>query len=555
MKFNRVVLLFFLVGTTVLLAAGNGYKLFQQGLAKERAEADLRGAIQIYEQVVQESTADRKLASQALYRIGECQRALGDAEAKKSYERIVREYVEQEAVVALARQRLSEGRPLDGAQGDRVVWSGEDVLHEGGSVSPDGRYVSYTDWFFTGNLMLHDLASGKTRSLTPNKDWQGEGESNGSTFSPDGKRVAYGWQYYEPRGIELRIVDIEGGSDPQPLSVFQSSDIPSMGASDWSRDGQWIAVVITRKDRTRQIGLIRVKDGFLRVLKTVGWRGPNKLFFSPDGKYLAYDLPTSETASERDVYVIAVDGSGESLAVVHRAHDAVIGWSADGAQLLFSSNRTGTVGIWSVAVSNGKPQGAPSLLKPDTGWVSALGTTDSQAVYASKDTSTRALRLAPIDLETGKLTGPAVVESYGSDRPDWTRDGQYLAYRTQQPNGAPPPALSIRSLASGEVRHLPTGLQYFTNPRWSPDGRWLVAGGRDMKGKGAIRKLDPETGATSFLAPGVQGPEVSPDGKRIYYWDGKNYIALNIDSGETRIVFTEPENAQLGWGEGTVPGR
>ena len=43
MKFNRAVLLFFLAATTVLLAAGNGYKLFQQGLAKERAEADLRG--------------------------------------------------------------------------------------------------------------------------------------------------------------------------------------------------------------------------------------------------------------------------------------------------------------------------------------------------------------------------------------------------------------------------------------------------------------------------------------------------------------------------------
>jgi hypothetical protein len=61
------------------------------------------------------------------------------------------------------------------------------------------------------------------------------------------------------------------------------------------------------------------------VLKSIDWRLSSKLFFSPDGKYLAYDMPAAETSDQRDVFVLAVDGSREVSAVVHPSDDVVMG--------------------------------------------------------------------------------------------------------------------------------------------------------------------------------------------------------------------------------------
>ena len=76
-----------------------------------------------------------------------------------------------------------------------------------------------------------------------------------------------------------------------------------------------------------EIGIADVQSGVLRVLKSVDWHGPERIFFSRDGRYLAYDglAPGSET--QRDIFVMAVDGSREVPAIVHSADDQVLGWA------------------------------------------------------------------------------------------------------------------------------------------------------------------------------------------------------------------------------------
>ena len=84
-----------------------------------------------------------------------------------------------------------------------------------------------------------------------------------------------------------------------------------------------------RKDRSAQIGLVSTDDGSLRVLKSVDWRGPTHMFFSPDGKYLGFDF-------QSDVFVLAIDGSREIPAVVYPSDDTMVGWSPDGTRLLLA---------------------------------------------------------------------------------------------------------------------------------------------------------------------------------------------------------------------------
>ena len=82
---------------------------------------------------------------------------------------------------------------------------------------------------------------------------------------------------------------------------------------------------------------------------------------SPDGRYIAYDSPQAEEGPERDIFLLASDGSREVPLVRHPGHDAGPMWTPDGSRVLFFSDRGGALGLWSVSVAEGRPQGAPAL--------------------------------------------------------------------------------------------------------------------------------------------------------------------------------------------------
>src|SRR5207244_9789425 len=117
---------------------------------------------------------------------------------------------------------------------------------------------------------------------------------------------------------------------------------------DWSPDGKWIAVGLDRAAESEgEIGLVSTADGSLRVLKSSQPQGL-KYLFSPDGKYLAGDFGTFE---QREIHLLAVDGSSETPVLAQPANDRVLGWSPDGKRLLFASDRSGLSGIWAIPIA------------------------------------------------------------------------------------------------------------------------------------------------------------------------------------------------------------
>src|ERR1051325_10602400 len=111
-------------------------------------------------------------------------------------------------------------------------------------------------------------------------------------------------------------MDVKASGMPPSRLLFDNQDVEGAFPGDWAPDGKSIAVMIKRRDNTGQIGLLSVPDGALRVLKSVDWRGTTMLAFSPDGKYLAYDLPAGDDTEQRDIFVLATDASREVPAVV-----------------------------------------------------------------------------------------------------------------------------------------------------------------------------------------------------------------------------------------------
>jgi tetratricopeptide (TPR) repeat protein len=147
----------------------------------EIVDGDLRGAIEQYRKLAEGS--DRSVAAQALVRMAECYQKLGDAESRKIYERIVREFPDRKEEVATARARLGATAAVASAKGDRAVWSPN--ADGFGTITPDGRFLSYADWGKTGGLILRDLMSGEDRPLITECCVQF------SAISKDGKQVAY----------------------------------------------------------------------------------------------------------------------------------------------------------------------------------------------------------------------------------------------------------------------------------------------------------------------------------------------------------------------------
>ena len=541
-----------LVAAPLALHAQSANDLFQKALSKERAEGQLDEAIALYKRIVKEFGSDRPLAAKALLQMGRCYERLGRSEAQQSYERLLREYGDQRAIADEARTRIAAlagkdaaarngavARPRAGGMSNRHVWTLPGSGTITGTVSRDGRYVPYTDWAVPkgkgGELFLHDLQSGADRQLTNDvKNIGVQFVADGGTFSPDDTEFAY--SLFNTDHHELRVVGVQAPGIPRPRVVFSNPEVSRISPDDWSRDGKWLAVQLQRKDKTAQIGLVAVQDGSLRVLKSVDWRGSSKLYFSPDNKYLAYDLPTADAGVQRDVFVLAIDGSREIAAVVHPGNDVIVGWSPDGGHLLFTSDRTGSTGLWALGFVDGKPQGAPQQIKDDVAGAS-MGVTSQGTLYSfinhPRFAGTRSdIHVAAFDFATGRfLSSPAtVVHAFvgANNFPTWSPDGKSLAFLSRRggvAQGSTRTVIGILSEDTGRVRELRPQLSIYmggAGPRWSPDGRSLAIRATDAKGRQGLFQIDAATGEATSIALSSDGerfdsPMWAADGKKIYY--------------------------------------
>jgi Tol biopolymer transport system component len=518
----------------------------QAAINKETVEGDLKGAIDLYQKLADGS--DHAVAAKALVRLGQCYEKLGSAEARKAYERVVREFSDQGETVAVARARLvALGRGPGSAVGVTVrqVWAGPDV-DTFGEPSRDGAYLS----FRTGSedVGIRDLATGQIRQLTKHQNVIQSAYS--SVPSPDGEQVAYGW-YQDDYREELRVVGLDGAA---PRVLYSDAEVEWAEPTDWSPDGKNILTVLSRKDGTSQIALVSAQDASVRILKNFDQRTPGRPRFSPDGRYIAYALQQTPESVVCDIFVLALDGGREIPLIQHPANDVDPDWTPDGKRILFLSSRTGTMGAWWIRVAEGHPQGTPELVKPDLGLdLAPMGFVRNGSYYYGVHTEMSDVYIAELDLETGRVISapsPATQRFVGSNsRPDWSPDGRQLLFLSKRGPGAwGARAFCVRSTESGEVRELPSKLERVPRARWSPDARsLLVIAMHPTEGIGLFR-IDVQTG--DFVAvPGPAGyygmlPVTSRDGKAMFYQAAFKepkrscLLARDLETGEDKELYS-----------------
>jgi Tol biopolymer transport system component len=524
--FIAVILVFMFIGVSSGYAQQTAEQLYQSGLYKEEIEGKLDAAIKIYETIINQYPGNRSVAAKTQLHIGLCYEKLGNAEARKAFESVVRDYADQADVAAEARTRLAALAGAAGASGSstlavRRVWSGADVT---GKVSPDGRFLSFTNWE-TGDVAIRDLTTGQNRLVTDNHDPYRYIEP--SVPSPDSKSIAYTCDIND--SFDLYVVGIDG-SKPRVLNTTGNGVLNHIPVA-WTPDSRHLLAEFVKTDGNSDMMLLTVADGSAKLLKEKGKGLPSDGDFSPDGRYIAW-------STREGISLFELQTGIESLLIPDQSNHSVLGWTPDGKYVMFSSERSGSSDAWLIAVDGGKAKGEPVFIKKDWGFL-PMGFTRSGEFYYAVNNNVWGVQIAEYNPTGGNIISrPLTAFKRGNIRtPDWSPDGSLLAGVINNESNQ---AVVIRSMDTDEEREIRIGERKieWSGIRWTPDGKAIVVTASEAgKGRELIR-IDVKTGQVTSLMPLTARArfELSPDGNTIFYVRSPGLVAHDLRSGKETVV-------------------
>ena len=421
------------------------------------------------------------------------------------------------AIRQLTRDGLAksarDGPKTDGTRLYFDVFSGG-KFHTG-QVSTQGGDVSYLDLPMIGEPFVDDISD--------------DGSQLEVFDEPVDFRQSTFWLVPLPKGPARRIPGsyawgklLPGGRE---IVYFQSSDLRHLYTA--KLDGSDAHAVVTFPGEIRSF--------------TISDPGPNNaITLSPDGKKIRFATTDDQTWESN------LNGTGMQRFLPEFSKPMCCGqWSRDGSLYVFGSPEEGITNLWAVnesawssvphraratQLTSGPISFLVGTLSHDGKQIFAIGYTlrGELNVYDSKANAFRPY----LNGISGGLT-------------DFSRDGQWVAY-VSHPQGA-----LWRSRVDGSERLQLTfpPMGTILNPRWSPDGRFLVF----MEIGDSWRKIylvSADGGAPLLLLSDdlqPSDPTWSPDGKFLAYGGVPSYLAaghpapievrvLNVETKESRTI-------------------
>jgi serine/threonine protein kinase/dipeptidyl aminopeptidase/acylaminoacyl peptidase len=444
----------------------------------------------------------------------------------------------------------------------RHVWDAPPNSSLFGGISRDGRYLSYVDWTM-GNLAACDLTTKMNWQVTTNTDptWKtSDGSNEGSVISPDGKQIVYSWLNHSlPEFYDLRVIDTDGANmhvlyhDPNAVFCI----IPY----DFSPDGKEVLAYFSDADadlvddktgkrfRKGYLVLVSVVDGSVRTLKTWRRRGlPKGASFSPDGRYVAFDLEHEDDPTRYDIFLMDLDNGGETALIEHPANDRLCGWAPNSQRVVFTSDRSSRRDLWMIGVAAGLPQGQPQKLIGQFNG-SPIGFTADGSLYYQVGTMASNVYVATLDPAGLRFeTEPELASSQFvgcTTMGEWSPDGRLLAYRVSHSRFSRG-ALAVCSVETSQERVvLPASFfragAGMVGLCWSPDGRSLLLFGEPREGKPGLYTVDVQTGAAASAASLRDGrmrlAVWAPDGKAIYTRSPRGIGRVDLATGQETELY------------------
>ena len=261
---------------------------------------------------------------------------------------------------------------------------------------------------------------------------------------------------------------------------------PAASSTPWrpcfSPDGEWIAFSMGGS-----IWKIRRGEDVAYEL-TANSTYDSSPAWSPDGRWIVYTADEDYRSINLKLLNVA---TGESTALTSGGHvhlDPV--WSPDGSKILYvSTEPDGWYHLYSMPLVNGKP-GAPVRLTQDNAYA------NSRLYFGSEDlhiqptispdgnemilVSNRGITLGSGGIWRAPIASDAMSkakmilreETLFRTQPQWSADGKRILYSSHR--GSQYNNLYVLPVDGGEPYQLTFGDWDHFEPRWSPDGEWIV---------------------------------------------------------------------------------
>jgi Tol biopolymer transport system component len=405
--------------------------------------------------------------------------------------------------------------------------------------SDDGRYVAgFVN--ISGDAGIADLVSGQSRALGMGRGDGSDGYASITVLSPDASMVAVDWH----DAVRGSLHTIRSDGSGHRVLIDSGADV---GIYQWSRDGSLILAVITDTSDISTIALVAASDGAVRPLRRLDtWIGaiPEMMSLSPDGRYVAYDYPESATSADRDILILdAHTGNVWPLTNSPEQNDTSPLWSPDGRSLVFLSDRSRALSVWSVAMESGRPQAEPRVVKEDVGRVWLRGFSRDGRLFFHETAGYADVYVASLDPLSKSTPQPVSPRrSLSNFYPAWSPDGQLIAYTSERRPGRGR-ELWVHDTVSGResliLASVPLGRPF----GWSLHGRQILAAGwNDQR----LYIVDRATARSTLIARDVVRAGWGPAG--ILYQARKQVVLYDPVAGRpTRTFdFGDPEIVTFG---------
>jgi hypothetical protein len=180
--------------------------------------------------------------------------------------------------------------------------------------------------------------------------------------------------------FEITVQGVDGGS---PHTLTSNADQDVMPA--WSPDRSRI-VYASRAGGGGgyHLWIISSGGGTPYQLSSIMATSEQEPAWSPDGTRIAY---SKSSGGNTDIYVCAVDGSGEKRLTSDPGVDGHPSWSPDGSRIVFESDREGTLDIYTMTANGGSetPLVAGASVDADPEWNPGTGDTRTYVGPANSD--------------------------------------------------------------------------------------------------------------------------------------------------------------------------